>query len=168
MKKRVWEVEGKRNSKAHSFKWLDSITDAVDTNWSKHETVEHRDPGRAAVLRPRGGHNLETEQQRQNSVSAPAGCPRCCAGSGILLMCWSGCTSLRAEEARRASVRASWAPAWAPSTQDKVRTGIPKELKVKGLTLKAHLTKIIQLSKEQNSHFSQSLNSLQFPTRLQT
>lgn len=52
MKKRCGEVEGKRNSKAHSFKWLDSITDAVDTNWSKHhKTVEHRGPERAAVPR---------------------------------------------------------------------------------------------------------------------
>ena len=45
-------MEGNRNSKAHGFKWLDSITNSVDVNWSKHhETMEPRGPGRAAVHR---------------------------------------------------------------------------------------------------------------------
>lgn len=87
MEKRCGEVEGKRNSKAHGFKWLDSITDAWTRIGAKyHETVEHRDPGVLQSPGPRRGHNLETEQQRKLSLSA-AGCVRGAAqDQGILLM----------------------------------------------------------------------------------
>lgn len=77
MEKRCGEVEGKRNSKAHGFKWLDSITDAVDANWSKHhETVEHRGPGRAAVPRAERWTQLRDGTTTAKLSLSAAGCVR--------------------------------------------------------------------------------------------
>lgn len=148
MEKRYGEVEGKRNSKAHGFKWLDSITDAVDANWSKHhETVEHRGPRRAAVPRAERRTQLRDGTTTAKLSLGAAGCVRGAAqGRGILLMCWSGCTSVACRGGKKG-------PAWRAAVgsslrlvpEDKVETGIPKELKGEAgfLTLKAHLTKII-------------------------
>ena len=44
------KIEGKRRRKQHKMRWLDIITDSIDTNLSKfQETVEDREAWRAAV-----------------------------------------------------------------------------------------------------------------------
>ena len=49
------------------MKWLDSITDSVDTNVSKlWEIVKDREPWHAAVHRVRVRHDLTTEQQQHH------------------------------------------------------------------------------------------------------
>ena len=49
------------------MRWLDSITDSIDTNWSK--LMEVAKEGKPGVLQfmesQRVGHDLETEQQQQ-------------------------------------------------------------------------------------------------------
>ena len=141
-------MEGNRNSKAHGFKWLDSITNSVDVNWSKHhETVEPRGPGCAAVHRAgKSWTQLRDGTTTKLSLST-AGCVRGAAQDwGTLFMCWSSCTSVACRGGRRGP---AWRAAMGSSVhlvpEDKVETGITKELKSESgfLTLKAHLTKII-------------------------
>ena len=44
------KIEGKRRRKQQKMRWLDIITDTIDTNLSKlQETVEDREAWRAAV-----------------------------------------------------------------------------------------------------------------------
>ena len=60
------KTEGKRR-KQQRMRWLDSITDSMDMNVSKHqEMVEDRGAWRAAVHGvTRAGHNLAAEQRQQ-------------------------------------------------------------------------------------------------------
>ena len=53
------------------MKWLDGITDSVDTNLSKlWETVKERKPGMLQSMRFQGvGHDLAAEQQKFYSES---------------------------------------------------------------------------------------------------
>ena len=57
--------EGKRRRRWQRMKWLDSMIDSTDMNWSKlWETVEDRRVWRAAVMgSQRVGHDWATEQQ---------------------------------------------------------------------------------------------------------
>ena len=44
------KIEGKRKSGWQRMRWLESLTDAMDKNWSKfRETVEDKGAWRAAV-----------------------------------------------------------------------------------------------------------------------
>ena len=61
------KIEGKRRSGRQRVRWLDSISDSIDMNFSKlWEIAENRDSWLAAVHESqRTGSDLETEQQQQ-------------------------------------------------------------------------------------------------------
>ena len=57
------KIEGRRRREQQRMRWLDNITDSIDTSLSKHqEIVEDRGAWCAAVHGVR--HNLATEQQQ--------------------------------------------------------------------------------------------------------
>ena len=60
------KIEAKRRRGQQRVRWLDSITDSMDTSLSKlWETVEDREAWHAAVCGlQRVGHNLATERQQ--------------------------------------------------------------------------------------------------------
>ena len=62
------KIEGKRRRGWQSMRWLDSITDSMDMNWSQlWQTVEDRGAWHAAVHGVlRVGHDLVTEKQQQS------------------------------------------------------------------------------------------------------
>ena len=70
LEKTLGKIEGKRRSRQR-MRWLDSIIDSMDKNFSKcQEIVEDRGACHAAVKgSKRARFNLVTEQQ-QNSLSA--------------------------------------------------------------------------------------------------
>ena len=64
------KTEGKRINRWQRMRWLDSITNTMDTNLSKlQEIVKEREAWRAVVHGvTKRGHDLATEQQTQFSV----------------------------------------------------------------------------------------------------
>ena len=60
------QIEGRRRGRQR-MRWLDGITDSMDTNLSKfQETVKDRGAWRATVLGvTKSRHDLATEQQQQ-------------------------------------------------------------------------------------------------------
>ena len=62
------KIEGMRRRGRQRMRWLDSITDSMDMNWSKLlEIVEDRGAWRATAhgFTERVGHDLVTEQEQQ-------------------------------------------------------------------------------------------------------
>ena len=61
------KIEDNRRRAQQRMRWLDSITDSIDMNWSK--LMEIAKEGKPGVLQfmesQRVGHDLETEQQQQ-------------------------------------------------------------------------------------------------------
>ena len=66
----LWKMEGKRRIGWQRMRWLDSITDSVDMNFSKlWEIVETENPGMLQCMRlQRVGLDLETKQQQQQTI----------------------------------------------------------------------------------------------------
>ena len=59
-------IGGRRRTERQRIRWLDSITNSMDMNFSKlQDTVKDREAWRAAVRGlQRVGHDLATEQQQ--------------------------------------------------------------------------------------------------------
>ena len=60
------KIEGRRRRWWQRMRWLDGITDSIDTNWGKlPEMVRDWEAWHSAVHGFARGHNLATEQQQQ-------------------------------------------------------------------------------------------------------
>ena len=107
-------MEGNRNYKAHGFKWLDSITNSVDVNWSKHhETVEPRGLRHAAVHRAGTSWTQLRDGAATKLSLSTAGCVRGAARDRGTCFCVAvAARALRAEEAGGGQLgERPWAPA---------------------------------------------------------